>query len=129
MPIDYSNYPKNWFDVRAQIHERANHKCEWCGIDNHVIVWRHPHDDCSHIFTTDPKRARQWYGIDYESVGSRIVLTIAHIHDPNPHNVDPDNLAALCQACHNRHDAKMRVMNKVREANRQAEEAGQLKLF
>lgn len=38
-----------------------------------------------------------------------IVLTVAHLHDPDPMNCAEDNLAALCQACHNRLDAPMRA--------------------
>lgn len=41
----------------------------------------------------------------------RIVLTIAHLHDPNPANCADDNLAALCQRCHNTLDAPMRRAN------------------
>ena len=36
-----------------------------------------------------------------------IVLTIAHL-DHDPSNNDPDNLRALCQQCHNRHDVEHR---------------------
>lgn len=40
-----------------------------------------------------------------------IVLTIAHIHDPDPANCTPENLQALCQRCHNTLDALMRSKN------------------
>ncbi len=53
-----------------------------------------------------------------------IVLTIAHLHDPDPMNCDPSNLAALCQRCHNQHDAKMR-----KENARKKRESGQMNLF
>lgn len=46
----------------------------------------------------------------------RVVLTIAHLdHDECNHDVKLDRLAALCQLCHLRYDAKekyRRVMNK-----------------
>ncbi len=43
----------------------------------------------------------------------RIVLTIAHL-DHDPRNNDPENLRALCQRCHNRHDAAHRAANRRR---------------
>lgn len=42
--------------------------------------------------------------------GSKIVLTIAHL-DQDPTNNADENLAALCQRCHNRHDAPHRAKN------------------
>jgi 5-methylcytosine-specific restriction endonuclease McrA len=38
-----------------------------------------------------------------------IVLTIAHVVDDSPENCEPANLAALCQRCHNKHDAPSRA--------------------
>ena len=38
----------------------------------------------------------------------KVVLTIAHL-DHTPENCAPENLRALCQACHNRYDAKHRA--------------------
>ena len=38
-----------------------------------------------------------------------IVLTCAHVHDHRPEAASLLNLAALCQRCHNRLDAKMRA--------------------
>jgi 5-methylcytosine-specific restriction endonuclease McrA len=85
-------YPKNWKEIRQRILERANDCCEFCGVPNHSWV--------SKISEAD--------GLD---CGYRIVLTIAHLdHDPT-HN-DPSNLRALCQTCHNRHDAKHRAANR-----------------
>lgn len=39
-----------------------------------------------------------------------IVLTIAHLDHDTTHN-DPENLRALCQRCHNRHDVAYRRAN------------------
>jgi 5-methylcytosine-specific restriction endonuclease McrA len=58
--------------------------------------------------------------------GSRVVLTIAHLHDPNPANCNDTNLAALCQRCHNRLDAPMRAANRRKTL---ARKSGQLSLF
>ena len=108
MPIDYSKYPDNWkTEIRPAILERATdsdgvQRCEWCGAANYE-----PHP----------------------VTGSRVVLTIAHIYDHDPMNCDPGNLAALCQKCHNAHDAPMRVKNRKRKKRRKQEQAGQLKLW
>lgn len=83
MPIKPENkkrYPKNWKQIRTSILERANNKCEFCGIENYTI----------------------------RENGSRVVLTIAHL-DHTPENCNPDNLRALCQKCHNKYDAKHRA--------------------
>ena len=34
-----------------------------------------------------------------------VVLTVAHVYDKRPEACSLLNLAALCQRCHNRHDA------------------------
>lgn len=88
MPIKPENkqrYPKNWKDIRAAILERAHNCCEFCGKENHSYVLN-------------------------EKTGKtvRVVITIAHI-DHRPENCNPDNIRALCQACHNKYDAKHRV--------------------
>jgi tRNA(Ile)-lysidine synthase TilS/MesJ len=52
----------------------------------------------------------------------KIVLTIAHIDHDTTNNAD-DNLAALCQRCHNRHDAPHRTVNAARTRERKRREA------
>ena len=87
MPIREENrrrYPVEWPALSHLIRFLADWQCEWCGAEN---------------------------GKDHPVTGSRVVLTVAHIHDHRPENCDPDNLAALCQRCHNRHDAAMRRAN------------------
>lgn len=85
MPIKPENkklYPKNWKQIRESILQRANNKCEFCGVDNYAIVQR-----------KDKK--------------VKIILTIAHL-DHNPQNNNPENLRALCQKCHNTYDIEHR---------------------
>jgi hypothetical protein len=38
MPIDYKKYPKDWKQIRQRILERADNKCECCGLKNKTIV-------------------------------------------------------------------------------------------
>ena len=103
MPIAAENkarYPADWalrsFFVRVI---RAGNKCEWCGAVN---------------------------GRPHPVTGSRVVLTAAHVYDKRPEAAGLLNLAALCQRCHNRHDAADRQQNRRKSREKKY---GQLKLF
>ena len=88
MPIKPENkarYPKNWKDIRVRILQRANNRCEFCGVENHT-------------YRLNPKTGKNVY----------IVLTIAHMNDVIEDCSD-GNLKALCQRCHNQYDAKSRA--------------------
>lgn len=78
---------------------RARGRCEWCGA-------RH--------------------GSPHPATGSIVVLTTAHVYDDRPEACSLLNLAALCQRCHNRHDAPSRQR---RRRARLIREAGQRELF
>jgi len=126
-----TSYPDNWSEIRNNILLRAGglkhdprigSQCEWCGVRNYSVRTNDV------VFSThnsyiDARRSANRNG------GSVVVLTIAHIHDPNPANVDTNNLAALCQRCHNQHDAKMRRRHARQTKRQQRIDAGQLKLF
>ena len=97
-PDQKALYPPNWPEISRRIRfERAQNRCEWCGAANN---WFHP------------------------ETGSAVVLSVAHL-DHNPANNDDDNLAALCQSCHNKYDAPKRASNR---KHRQRRDAGQLTL-
>ncbi len=85
LPENKNWYPDDW-KIRSRFVRfvRASSRCEWCGVENYT-----PHP----------------------VTGSHVVLTTAHIHEgiERPHQLL--NLAALCQKCHNGHDAKMRARN------------------
>ena len=85
MPIRPENrcrYPADWKAISRRIrHERAGNRCEWCDAEN---------------------------GEPHPITGSKVVLTVAHL-DHTPENCADDNLAALCQRCHNGYDAKERA--------------------
>jgi len=76
-------YPPDW-KIRSRFvrFSRAKNHCEWCNAEN---------------YKPNPV------------TGSKVILTTAHIHEGinRPHQLL--NLAALCQLCHNRHDAKARA--------------------
>ena len=111
MPIKPENkalYPANWkSEIRPRILARAGNRCEQCGVRNHVYGYR---TAAGNFVETDAIFSD---GDDYEGERRiiRIVLTIAHLHDMNPANCADDNLAALCQRCHNIHDMPMRQAN------------------
>lgn len=81
-----ARYPSDWaLRSRFVRFVRARNRCEWCGAHN---------------------------GKAHPITGSRVVLTAAHVYDHRPEAASLLNLAALCQRCHNRHDAKMRAANR-----------------
>jgi 5-methylcytosine-specific restriction endonuclease McrA len=88
MPINYSEYPANWFsEIRPAILKRAQSRCEFCGVENYSI----------------------------KENGTKVILTIAHLdHDKENHEVSYDRLAALCQGCHLKYDLP-RHMEKARK--------------
>ena len=100
MPIDYKEYHPKWKLISRLVRfKRAGNKCEWCGADNYQ-----PHP----------------------VTGSRVVLTVAHI-DHNKDNNRFDNLAALCQRCHLKHDLPQHIDN--RKYGRKWKRKEQLRLF
>lgn len=132
MPIKPENkalYPSNWREIRARILERAQNRCEWCGVRNHSLGYRdeagrfHPAEgkredwiNCAGkglLAYRDAARGAKQYNVigGIGPNGERaivIVLTIAHL-DHKLWNHDESNLRALCQACHLRYDAKQHV--------------------
>ena len=98
MPIKPENkhrYPANWKAIRAGILERANNRCEFCGVQNYAHIIR---------FGKGIEYGMEWnYSLSCEPGAVKIVLTIAHL-DHVPENCDPANLRALCQKCHLNYD-------------------------
>ena len=99
-PENRARYPKDW-KLRSRFVRfvRARGKCEWCGAA---------------------------HGEPHPLTGSVVVLTTAHVFDDRPESSSLLNLAALCQRCHNRHDAPMR-RHGIRE--RAALASGQQRIF
>ena len=88
-PEKKDRYPANWWEIRAAILERAEHRCEQCGVPNYSYRMRRANE-----WTEDAAQSGAWV-MKGERV-TRIVLTIAHL-DHTPENCDPANLRALCQ--------------------------------
>ncbi len=115
-----ARYPKDWaLRSRFVRYFRARNRCEWCGVPNGA--WRH---GPSGEWTLNADTAATWSSTRAGKV-SKVVLTCAHVHDHRPEASSLLNLAALCQRCHNRHDAPMRQAH-ARERRRRA--SGQMEL-
>ena len=91
MPIRPENkhrYPADWPGISLAIRTRAGwrRECEGeCGRGTHA------------------GRCPNQHGEPAYGSGSRVVLTTAHL-DHTPENCAPDNLRAMCQACHLHYD-------------------------
>lgn len=114
MPIDYKKYPANWkSEIVPAILERANNKCEKCDLENGSFVWgiklwirEVSRYKLRSIWFRDRKDAERELTIGVIRK-IKVILTVAHLdHDETNHEVDYDRLAALCQCCHLRYDAK-----------------------
>lgn len=117
-----SRYPVDWPVVREGILVRAGNCCEQCSVPNGALIdrgtgkdagtYRDPSDGAVYDAETGQRlRVVLGYRRGDEYSGSerltRVVLTIAHLWDPDPANVRWDNLAALCQMHHLRMDAAL----------------------
>ena|SRR3990167_11548082 len=102
MPINYKEYPKNWItEIRPAVLKRAENHCEFCGVENHSIIYRFG------------KGINDWVPAGGGNGTTRVVLTIAHLdHDKSNHNIDPKRLKALCQKCHLGYDLKRHISNR-----------------
>jgi len=111
MPCDYKNYPLDWFSrIRPMILERAGDCCEECSVPNYTILAvpeRLVMRNCT-SFAEAREELKHCHPSDRATGLIIIVLTIAHL-DHFTSNNHPDNLRALCQKCHNSHDAKYRA--------------------
>lgn len=148
MPIKPENkdlYPPDWLYVRKRILERDKYCCCGCGLRDHSVGYR---DLKGRFFACAGNVTMEDYGqginpgnggmltykeafemaifqTDTDEFGNKyivIVLTIAHL-DHNPENCHDDNLASLCQRCHNIYDRPHR-----NETMRITRKRGQLEL-
>ncbi len=109
MPIDYSEYPALWPEIRARILKRARERCECTG-------------ECGR---GHEGRCGAKNRFPNPTTGSRVVLTIAHLdHDHKNHDVTDDRLKAMCQACHLSYDMAVH-----QHRRKYGSEEGQLQLI
>lgn len=140
MPVDWSQYPKNWSEIRDRIRARADGHCEWCRVPHGEYVLRVPHSldwyveaDTNHMNSTDADAL----GL-YEARLVRVVCTVAHLGADKPDGSPGDkhdkmdnrdeNLAYLCQQCHLEYDRADHIANRRRNQRLARVEAGQMPL-
>ena len=85
--MDRKLYPNNWEAIALDVKEQANWTCQECGKQ----CWR-PGE-----MTTEQIKADR-------STWALFTLTVAHLNHI-PSDCRPENLKALCSACHLRYDA------------------------
>ena len=126
MPISAENrqrYPKDWQAIRAAILERAERRCEFCGVPDGALIVR-DHGPAGATFTLVNTGAvhdattgeHLGYAGKHKYTGrklTRVILTTAHL-DHTPEHNDPANLRALCCRCHLLHDAEHHRQNAYR---------------
>ncbi len=115
-PMNFADYPPDWPKISRRIRlERAQGKCEWCGVLNGAYGARDKNGDWHNA---DDIRGMN-HGIGEGLFGDfprmmKIVLTVAHLGTAKPDgtpgdkhdkmDVRDENLAALCQRCHLNYD-------------------------
>ena len=119
MPVDYKEYHPKWSLISRLIRfKRAKNRCEKCGRKNYLIIdketgkypdrwkWECFHED---LYT----RHSGWtYSALLKKYRfTKIVLTVAHL-DHDKENNRFNNLAALCQRCHLKHDLPHHINNR-----------------
>lgn len=103
-----------WLLTRQSILTRAGHKCEWCRKPNRKEVtqrtwhgrmwWRTASLWRDHT----GKRVLFPMNAMYRETVVEVVLTIAHLNQTAGDD-RPENLAALCQWCHLKHDRQQHL--------------------
>lgn len=107
-------YPSNWRVISDQIRTRAKDCCEKCGVRNYAFIRRLA--DGSRVEANGQHCDRTGKPLPTASAAematakpATVRCACAHVHDHNPENCAPDNLAWWCQQCHNAHDMEMRA--------------------
>lgn len=113
VPKKYRQYFRSirWKAIRKSILNRAGDYCEVCGVANHLTIRRWSRNKA--VYIKDNTEFPKYMGTGRYLSPIKVVLTIAHL-DHNPDNEGWNNLRALCQLCHNRHDAKHRAKSRER---------------
>lgn len=113
MSFDPRDYPPNWKELSQYVrYVRAGGHCECQGECGKP----HPGGRCPEM---DGQPALTFRG--------KVILTVAHL-DHNTHSDDPNNLRAMCQACHLRYDVIHHQNQARRNRRRRLIDAGQQEL-
>lgn len=126
-PENRARYPSDWKQIRAEVLERAGHRCEKCKAPNLTVIARGEGKDAgtyqdmeAYVFDAETGEELGQYRMSDYTVGrmTKVVLTIAHL-DHTPENCDRSNLRAWCQRCHLAYDAEHHA--ETRRATRRAQ--------
>jgi 5-methylcytosine-specific restriction endonuclease McrA len=138
MPIDYSKYHPDWFNISKEVRRRAGDKCEKCGVPNYAVIKRYPDGSWRRICAQE--REMIYSKIRYSNYTksgalrlfgfTRIILTVHHIDFDISNNIY-SNLIALCQRCHFKADAEYHKQNrkKMKKIKIYGDEKYQVKLI
>ena len=108
MPVDYSKYHPDWKDIiRPDILKRDKYQCKVCGVGQRWKGYRKPDGE----FVQCDEFEIQ-YRKNHNLKVITIYLAIAHL-DHDIKNNEYDNLQAMCQRCHNKHDRYFRKFNRI----------------
>lgn len=140
MAINYKDYNPGFKKISKYIREvRSGNKCEWCGVENKAVGYR-GNNDGKWYSLQEVEDALDKRGYDYfeyelahylkkdgtlKRQPTKIVLTVAHYDQTKTNDrfvKDPayiwdlkiNNLFALCQRCHLKHDMNQHVANRKR---------------
>lgn len=129
MPMRRERYPADWRAISRHIRfDRAGGCCEQCGVRHGAIGARdrdgrwHDEDSIHSMNSTDGEMR---FGEFPRMV--KVVLTTAHLDHDTTHNAD-DNLMAMCQRCHLRHDADQHRASAAETRRRRKVKTGQTEL-
>ena len=121
-PENRSRYPADWKAISKATRDKANNRCEQCGVGNGAMIyrgwhekmpaWRYESDtvfECSRCAIDGSELpGTTWDDFEVARGTVKVLLTVAHL-DHQPENCAPENLRAWCQRCHNAYDAPMRA--------------------
>jgi len=99
MPVNYIYYHPKWRDVvRPEALKRAGYRCEICKAPNKKLITRDRNGQWMTVSEDEIQR-----GFYQRKDLTKIQLTISHTNHLTIDN-RPENLRALCQKCHLKHD-------------------------
>jgi len=117
MPIQKEKYPTDWATISLQVKTDAGWCCEWCGAQHQTVIQRraiqrelsgNPTKDWVRFDTVtnangqmEPTSTMTARRLQFFSL-TRIVIATVHL-DLDTSNNARENLAAMCQRCHDLH--------------------------